>query len=184
MSRTADQGRVETGRPGRRQPWPLGEVEQPWLFHAPSGGGGQLGPGSRTPAEQGALLSPCPHLQLEALSAAESSGAVYTFLLGRWGGVRWSWDGAPKPTFLPLLPCPSAPPCQPGEPAPPSSEPPQLFSPHPPHTPGPQALTRRDSAWLCRQRLEPTVRTPDRPNSERPGASSTGPSSSTWFTSG
>ena len=50
--------------------------------------------------------------------------------------------------------------------------------------PRPQPLTRRASAWLCRQRLEPTVRTPDRPNSERPGASSTGPSSGTWFTSG
>lgn len=48
----------------------------------------------------------------------------------------------------------------------------------------PRPLTRRASAWLCRQRLEPTVRTPDRPKSEPPGASSTGPSSSTWFTSG
>lgn len=48
----------------------------------------------------------------------------------------------------------------------------------------PQILTRRASAWLCRQRLEPTVKIPDSPKRELPGASSKGPSSGMWFTSG
>lgn len=89
-------------------------------------------------------------------------------------------EGAPNPpsflqgrlTALPLLTKSSS-----RQPVPPSSELPAALL-------WPQTLTRRDSAWLCRQRLEPTARTPEMPNSEPPGASSTGPSSGTWFTSG
>lgn len=131
---TADQGGMETGRPGPGDPRPLVQTEQPWLFH-PHTAASQLGlqglDTCRAESQAEPLSSP-PAGNLECIGIFGSSLRISPG--GRGSRVVLGWG---PQTHLPASPtltqCPSLPDSQARPPASTSQlRTPQLFSLPPP----------------------------------------------------